>query len=333
MTYPDVRRSITAAQQLVQLGREYGLPLDQSLSGTDLSQEAMGDSNTEIDLEQELQLTRNVVGALKHVPALGLEAGLRFSVTSFGVVGFAILSSSTIRQALDVTMRFHSLVPALCKVYVRTAGAEMRMITDDSECPADLRDFSVERSLASAARIWREVLGVQEPMPGLRLRMPRPAWAARMTEIFRTEPRFGAEDNSYVIEPAVLDQPVAFGNPLVAQQVEKDCKALLDKRRKRKGLAEKVRDIILHEPGRVPSLEDVAATLSMTTRTLRRHLVNQRTSYRHLVEEVRQTLAQELLTTGRLKMEEVAERLGYSDATSFSHAFRRWRGHAPSDLR
>ena len=333
MTYADVRRSITAAQQLVQLGRERGVSLDQSLSGTGITPEAMADSSSEIDLDQEIRLTRNVIGALKDVPALGLEAGLRFSVTSFGVVGFAILSSSTIRQALDVAMRYHSLVPALCKVYVRMLGAEMRMITDDSELPEDLRNFSVERSLASAARLWREVLGVTEPMPGLRLKMSRPAYADRLAEVFRTTPQFDAQDNSYVIDQAMLDRPVTFGNSLVAQQVEKDCKALLERRKKRKGLAEKVRDIILHEPRQIPSLDDIAGKLCMTTRTLRRHLVNQRTSYRQLVEEVRQTLAQELLATGRLKMEEVAERLGYSDATSFSHAFRRWKGQAPRDFR
>jgi AraC-like DNA-binding protein len=191
----------------------------------------------------------------------------------------------------------------------------------------------VERSLASQARIWREVIGVAAPMADLRLRVSRPPHEARMTEVFGVTPRFDAVENSYAIDPARLDQPITFGNPLVAQQVEKECKALLERRRHRKGLAEKVRDIILHEPRSIPALDAVAARLCMTTRTLRRHLVTESTSYRELVDEVRQTLAHELLTRGRLKMEEVAERLGYADATSFSHAFRRWKGHAPSEVR
>ena len=118
MAYPDVRRPITAGQLLVQLGRERGVSLDQSLNGTGITPEAMADSSSEIDLEQEIRQTQNVVTALKDVPALGVEAGLRFSVTSFGVVGFAILSSSTIRQALELAMRYHSLVAAICRLYV-----------------------------------------------------------------------------------------------------------------------------------------------------------------------------------------------------------------------
>jgi AraC-like DNA-binding protein len=318
---------------MVQLGRDHGLSLDQSLSGTGIAPETLKDPAAEIRLEQEIELTRNVVGALKHVPALGLDAGLRYSLSTFGIYGFAILSSSTIRGALDVAMRYHALAMAFCRLSLRERDGELRMLVDDSEVPEDLRNFSVERSLASQARIWREVIGVAAPMAALRLRAPPPPYAARMAEIFGVMPRFDAEENSYAIDQARLDQPIAFGNPLVAQQVEKECKALLERRRQRKGLAEKVRDIILHEPKRIPALDAVAAKLCMTTRTLRRHLVTEGTSYRELVEEVRQTLAQELLTRGRLKMEEVAERLGYSDATSFAHAFRRWKGQTPREYR
>jgi AraC-like DNA-binding protein len=333
MSYRDILRPITSAQLMVQLAREHGVSIDQCLAGTGIASDILQNPAGEIRLDQEIELTRNVVIALKHVPALGLEAGLRYSLATFGIYGFAILSSSTIRAALDVAMRYHPLAPAFSRVYTMQTGPELRIVIGDEDTPPDLRTFSIERSLATQIRVWREVLGVAAPMPGLRLRMPRPAHAARLAEVCGVTPRYEAEDNSYVIEPAQLDRPIAFGNSLVAQQVERECKALLDRRRQRKGLAEKVRDIILHEPRRIPSLDAVATHLHMTTRTLRRHLLTESTSYRELVEEVRQGLAEELLTRGLLKMEEVAERLGYSDATSFSHAFRRWKGHAPRDLR
>jgi AraC-like DNA-binding protein len=333
MSYRDIGRPIAGAQLMVQLARDHGLSLDQSLNGTGITPATLQDPAAEIRLDQEVALTRNVVTALKDVPALGLESGLRYNLATFGVYGFAIMSSSTVRGALDVAMRYHALALAFCRLSLRERDGELRMIVDDSEVPADLRGFSVERSLAAQARIWREVIGLTSPMPGLRLRMPQPPHAARLAEVCGATPEYGAPENSYAIDPALLDQPITFGNPLVAQQVEKECKALLERRRKRQGLAEKVRDLILHEPRHIPSLDKVASRLCMTARTLRRHLVTESTSYRELVEEVRQTLAHELLTRGRLKMEEVAERLGYADATSFSHAFRRWKGEPPRTLR
>src|SRR5690242_74311 len=91
MAYRDFLRPLRGAQLMVQLGREHGLSVDQSLMGTGITPAMLEDLAAEISLEQEIELTRNVVTALKHVPALGLEAGLRYSVATLGIYGFAIL--------------------------------------------------------------------------------------------------------------------------------------------------------------------------------------------------------------------------------------------------
>ena len=333
MSFRDLLRPVVSAQLMVQLAREHGLPIEQCLSNTGIAAETLQDSEAEIRTDQEIQLTRNLVAGLPHVPALGLEAGLRYSVSSFGLWGFAILSSRTIREALGVAMRYHGLTFEFSRVFVSEAGGVTRLVFDDAETPEDLRVFCLERSLGSTARIRRELTGAVLPMTGLRLRMKRPAYEARLVEACGVVPEYGAPDNSYVIEPARLDMPIAFGNATVARQVEADCRALLERRRHREGLAARVRDAVLKAPGQIPPLDAVASGLNMTARTLRRRLAGENTSYRELVEEVRRTLAQELLKAGRMKMEEVAERLGYSDATSFAHAFRRWEGRAPRELR
>lgn len=71
----------------------------------------------------------------------------------------------------------------------------------------------------------------------------------------------------------------------------------------------------------------------MTPRTIQRKLASENTSYLELVENVRRNLAMEYLKTTALTMEEVAVRLGYSDAPSFSHAFKRWTGVSPGSIR
>jgi len=71
----------------------------------------------------------------------------------------------------------------------------------------------------------------------------------------------------------------------------------------------------------------------MSTRTLRRQLAAEGTSYRELRNDVGKALAIELLEVVGLSVTEVARRLGYSDAAAFSHAFHRWTGRAASDFR
>lgn len=332
-SYHDFRRTVASAQLTVQLGLEHGLTEEACLAGTDITPAVLNDASSEIRMDQEIVLTRNVVTPLRHVPALGLDAGLRYSLSTFGIWGFALLASSSIRAAMDVAMRYHALAFAFSPVVLRQADGGMRLTYTDVDTPEDLRAFCAERGLASTARITRELTGVPTAFRDLRVQMPRPAHAGRFEEIFGVMPQFGAADNSFSIDAAWLDTPIVFGNPIVARQVEDQCRALLERQRHREGLAMQVRDAILHNPTAIPSMEAIAGQLCMTVRTLRRKLDGERTSYRELVEEVRQTLAQELLKKAGMKMEEVAERLGYSDATSFAHAFKRWKGQAPSEFR
>lgn len=332
-SYHAFRRSAVGCQLTLQLGLDHGLTAAQCLDGTGLTTTVLQDPAAEIRMDQEIQLTRNVVRPLRHVPALGLEAGLRYSLSTFGIWGFALLASSRIRAALDVATRYHALAMAFSPVALQVTDAGMRLAYGDVDTPEDLRPFCAERGLACTVRITRELAGKPMPMRGLRVRAPRPGHAERFAEVCGVMPEFGAADNSFAVDEAWLDTPIVFGNPIVARQVEDQCQALLEKRRHRDGVARQVRDAILHNPTSIPSMEAIAGKLCMTARTLRRRLDDERTSYRELVEEVRQTLAQELLKTAGMKMEEVAERLGYSDATSFAHAFRRWKGRAPSAVR
>ena len=70
----------------------------------------------------------------------------------------------------------------------------------------------------------------------------------------------------------------------------------------------------------------------MAPRTLHRHLAAEGASFRQLLDEVRQALAEEMLAH-RMTVDEVAERLGYSEASSFVHAFKRWKGISPRTYR
>jgi AraC-like DNA-binding protein len=67
----------------------------------------------------------------------------------------------------------------------------------------------------------------------------------------------------------------------------------------------------------------------MSARTLRNHLASEGTSYRELLEDVREALAEQLLSARRLNVDEIASRLGYADRSSFIVAFKRWKGVSP----
>ncbi|WP_084510797.1 helix-turn-helix domain-containing protein [Nocardia lijiangensis] len=131
-----------------------------------------------------------------------------------------------------------------------------------------------------------------------------------------------------VFDTAGFDDPLPQASPLTAALFEEQCAQLLRRRGLAQGIAGSVREVLLHRLGGRVSQEDVAAALHMSLRTMRRRLADEGTSYRRLCSETYGNLAEELLATG-LTVEDVAYRMGYSGAPSFSNAFKQWRGVSP----
>lgn len=86
-------------------------------------------------------------------------------------------------------------------------------------------------------------------------------------------------------------------------------------------------------PDQVCGINDIAKITGISVRTLQRQLAQQGISYSRLVQEVRLQQALELLKNSELKLVEISELLGYSDASHFSRAFKKWTGFSPSQFR
>lgn len=327
------RRSVISLQILTQLGLEHGLSVEQCLAGTGLGPLQLADPLCEIDASQELALIANLVEALPDRPSLGLEAGLRYPLTRYGIWGYALLSSPTFRAAVDMGLRYLDLSFAFVRVALRIAGERACLELDDADLPAELRDFIVQRDSAAILLIQRELTGAPLPLESLELRLPAPADAAAFDRAMGVRPTFGCAHNRIGFRTALLDLALPRGNPDTVSLCEAQCQALLARRRQRSGLAGQLRTRLLARPGRLPDMPTLAAELHLSTRTLRRRLADEGTGYRDLLEEVRQTLAEQMLASGGLTLEAIAERLGYGEPSNFLHAFKRWKGMSPSRYR
>lgn len=323
------RRSVISLQILTQLGLEQGLSVEQCLAGTGLGPLQLADPLCEIDASQELTLIANLVEALPTVPTLGLEAGLRYPLTRYGIWGYALLSSPTFRAAVDLGLRYLDLSFAFVRVRLEVQGERAFLELDDSDLAPELRDFIVQRDSTAILLIQRELTGAPLPLESLELRLPAPVDMSAFDNAMGVRPQFDCLNNRIGFRTALLDLPLPRGNPVTVSQCEAQCQALLARRRQRSGLAGQLRTRLLACPGRLPDMPALAAELHVSIRTLRRRLAEEGTGYRDLLEEVRETLAEQLLATGGLTLEEIAERLGYGEPSNFLHAFKRWKGVAP----
>jgi AraC-like DNA-binding protein len=200
---------------------------------------------------------------------------------------------------------------------VRETGAP-RLTLDE---PFDLgraRTFIIERDLAAAVTLVEDLLGHREVLEAVTLPYDAPAYSARYHEVFGCEITFGADRTELMIKPDLLDARPLQANPAAASLAEAQCLEMAG---------------ILAVPGEFPDLARIAGRLSLSERGLRRRLATEGSSYRHILREVRETLARAYLRDTRLRAEEIAERLGYSDASNFSHAFKHWTGITPGAYR
>lgn len=309
------------------LAAESGMPRADVLAGTGIAEAALSDPGAEITAAQEVRLIGTLTDRLPEVAAL--EAGARYRLTTYGIWGFALLSSRTIRESHDVAMRFLDLSYALTRVSAQECADELAIFFDDLDLPEPVRRFVLLRDTSAAVEIWRETLGWAVVPRRVALRLPAPADPAPYEAAFGVRPEFGAPRSVVAFDAGLLDLPLPHAAPLTAAACEAQCRDVLERRWSRSGTSGRVRDVLLRDPRRMRGQEAVAAALHMSVRTLRRQLDDEGTSFRAVVEQTREHLAEELLGTAGLSVEEVARRIGYSEASSFVHAFRRWKGLPP----
>jgi AraC-like DNA-binding protein len=323
----DFPRGTASIELMTRFAAERGLAAGKLLAATTLSPELLADPSVQVDARQELAVVR-ALAELDGADATALELGRRYRVTTFGIFGFACISSPTLRDAMLFALRYFDLSFAFCIPHVELGNGRLTLELDDSRVPADVARFLVLRDLAAIFTVMRDLLPEIAP-DELSFRHESSTVDPYVTT-FGLRPRFGADACRATLDPALLTRPLPQANEQTVALCAAQCETLVARKRQRSGISQQVRERLVRLGGVDAGMDEIAQQLTLSTRTLRRRLTEAGTSYRALLDEVRQTLAEELLDTGVLSVEDVAYRLGYAEASSFIYAFKRWTGMTPA---
>lgn len=325
----EFARNVTSMRIMAQLGLDHGLGLDSCLNGTAIKERDLTDPALVVTGQQELRLISNLVGQLGHVPGLGTLAGQRYHFTAFGALGFAMVSCPNALSALEIALKYFRLTFAFTRFYVENHASETRLTIDDADVPAAVRAFVVARDVAALVTVQRDLFPSKTALRHLHFSFPQPEDTAIYEDFYRLAPTFGAASNMAVLSTEALLEPFLPANELALKAAEEQCRILLGQYQSKTGLAAKVRLHLIRNGATMADMDDVANTLCMTARTLRRRLLDEGTTFLQLRDEVRFALARKFLSELVLSVEQIAERLGYADPTSFINAFKRWSGKTP----
>lgn len=336
MSFWNFTRSPASVHLLVEFGREQGLTSTQLLARSGLSTEQLSDPNVEVTAAQELRVTGNLLRQLKRPAGLGLQIGLRYHFSVYGVWGYGLISSRTGLDALDLAVRFLPLTFAFTVITVHREAGLIRMTFGAPDMDRHLKNFLVERDMAAAAILLSEIAGKGFGLERICFETSAPsARDHRMpARVLGAIPKFGAGTNCLVFKETYLQQSLPQASAITAAMCEQMCKQLVERRRARMGVSALVKQYQSAIPADTPSdLGTMAKMLNSSPRTLKRRLREEGTSFTKILAESRASLAQELMRDKSLTLTDIAEQLGFSDLSSFSQAFKRWRGVSPRAYR
>jgi AraC-like DNA-binding protein len=281
---------------------------------------------------EELFALWRAVGEVSANPAIGLLLGTENRPERFHPIGVAALSSETFGAAIDQMARFKQL----------TCPEEIAQEKDDAEWSIEFRwllaeevepTVLIECCFAWALSIGR--LGTGTRLAPLRVEFTQPRTHGKVIERhFGCPVSYRASRNAIVFRASDAQRPFVTRNAELLAMLAPQFEQELKQENRDENFVERVRIVVQEKlTGRRPTIDDIAAALHVSSRTLQRRLQDEGSSFQRVLEEARHRLARHYLNNSVLELNEAAYLLGYEDANSFVRAFRTWEGVPPARWR
>jgi len=322
--------------KLLKVLQEAGQRVEPVLEAAGLQASPSADHDADMPLSQYLGGIEEAVRACP-IPDLGFLVGEKTTPLEHGVLGYALLSSPTLRDSLSRYVRFQYLQGPLLTVSFAESGstAEMRAAPRRGRwrmSPAALR-YIVQEWLVGWNQ-WCQLIGrTGSFFEHVRLGYASGGQRRHYEEHLGCTVSFDNDETTAVFASRRLDLPLSYADESIAALCEVQCARLLEVLQLRAGLVADIHRQLAIRPGQVPNMDEMANSLLIGTRTLRRRLKEENTSYQEVVSEFRVAMAKRYLSETSLPANEVAALVGYSDPANLYRIFQRETGQTPLQYR
>lgn len=272
-------------------------------------------------------------GQMTQDPDLGLHVGEGIRPGAFGALDYAVRTSATLGAGYARLFRYHRVLHDTVEAALEIDG-RYAVLSHRLPLPGGAPRPVSESILCAWMIGGRQATGVDWAPRQVRFPHAEPADTSEHRRLFRAPLRFGHTRSELVLDRQLLDLPMVQADAALQTIVEAQVQALHERVALPDSTADSVRSIL----GRwlcdgEPRLETLARELHMSPRTLNRRLQDEGTGFQHILAEVRRELAERHLREGRLAIGEITFLLGFSEASAFHRAFKRWTGVTPAAYR
>jgi AraC-like DNA-binding protein len=187
----------------------------------------------------------------------------------------------------------------------------------------------------AALRLFRVLTGQNLVPQDFWIAHHRPGTNSEMVRFVGTVVKFGATTDEFALDANARELPLTHADPYLNNLLLKYCEAALTDRggnvsQLRTRVENAISSLLPH--GRVV-VDDVARSLGMSKRTLARKLSDEGLNFTEVLQQLRRDLAVRYLDDPKLHISKIAWLLGFNEVSAFTHAFKRWTGKTPSQMR
>ena len=326
------RHSIIGLLEILKWMEQQGYSKQALLHNTQIDSTRLNDPKATVLPKEELCFYRNLL-RVSEKPSIVLEAGFNLKLATYGIWGLALISSPTVEKAIELGIQFVDFTYTYNDISFfkeeHQAGIRITKLSDPRPELGDLERPMIERDVSATFVLLQALLQQDKPVEEIHFAWKNTSSNNNYSLLFGcpvyfdqpfTELRFSKNCLNYE-----LPQHNALGMQLCKEQLEQ----IRPQLNLEESIVEKVQVYLSSTPLYRVTMEECAQGLNISSRSLRRKLNEENNSYQAILDEFRYLLSDKYLNDTRMTLEEIAERLGYSDAANFSHAYKRWAGCAP----
>jgi AraC-like DNA-binding protein len=301
-----------------------GLPTSAIVKAVGLSEAIVASPDTRVPTETYLALFAEA--AKLGGEDFGISVGKALDAASFGLVGFLVASSGTLRDAFVRFSRYTRLLCDELEVTVTDRGDRVAVVYTLAVPPRVPALFEMALShLVMSSRV-----GTNDAFRPEQVQFRDASGSGALTPLLGSPVKFGADEDAVVCDARSLGLPLKGANSPLLAVLESHADLLLKALPNDGEIIARCRSLVRAMlPDGEPSLDAVASRMGKGARTLQRRLREVGLTFRGVVDDVRRESALRELEAPDVSVAEVAFSLGFSDPSAFHHAFRRWTGRSP----
>ena len=298
-----------------------------------LTPELIADPEVRRSVRSQITLLDEAAIALKD-DCIGFTLARDFDLREIGLLYYVMASSQTLGEALKRIARY-SKITNEALVFGYREGNRLIISLGYSGVPRHSDRHQIEFCMFAVIRICRSLTGQHLVPQHFSIAHHRSGGISDMARFVGTEVQFGTDKDEFTLNVEARDLPLIHSDNYLNDFLLKYCEAALaDRRGDVSQLRTRVENAISSVlPHRRVRAGDVARTLGMSQRTLERKLSDEGLNFTELLQQLRRDLAVRYLKERNLHVSKIAWLLGFQEVSSFTHAFKRWTGKTPSQVR